>query len=73
MRRNLKNAREIKGLTQAEVAKRAGISREYYVQLEAGVRDPSFRVAFRIADVLGADPRHLFADVLEASARQKSA
>lgn len=40
------------GLTQAEVAQRAGIDRTYYNKIERG-KAPSVRVAMRIANALG--------------------
>ena len=72
MRTALRMARERKQLTQAQVAECVGISREYYVQLEAGQRDPSIRVAFRIGEVLDADPRWLFADVIDERAAESA-
>lgn len=64
MRSALRKARELKGLTQAEVAKAVGIDRVSYLHIEVGRRNPSTRVALRIADVLEDDPRVLFADLL---------
>lgn len=50
----LKRLREAKGLTQPEVARRAGITDEYVSMLESGVRrNPSLAVLIRIAKVLG--------------------
>lgn len=41
--------RKLMGLTQDEVAKKVGISRSYYNQIETGERNPSGPVALRIA------------------------
>ncbi len=41
---NLKSFREKKGLTQLEMANKLGISKSYYVGIELGSNDPSFRV-----------------------------
>lgn len=44
-RYNLKSFREKQGLNQLEMAKKLGISKSYYVAIELGNSDPSFRVA----------------------------
>lgn len=56
----LQSARNLKSLTQLEVATRAGISRTYYSQIENGERDPSTTTITNIAKVLGVD----IADIL---------
>ncbi|MFC3491222.1 helix-turn-helix transcriptional regulator [Glycomyces rhizosphaerae] len=40
-------------MTQAELAERAGASRQTIVNVEAGKYTPSLELAFRIADVFG--------------------
>lgn len=42
---NLKSFREKQGLNQQEMADKLGISKSYYVGIELGKNDPSFRVA----------------------------
>ena len=42
---NLKSFREKQGLNQQEMATKLGISKSYYVAIELGNADPSFRVA----------------------------
>lgn len=42
---NLKIFREKQGLKQLEMANKLGISKSYYVAIELGNTDPSFRVA----------------------------
>ncbi|MCL6445043.1 MAG: helix-turn-helix transcriptional regulator [Alicyclobacillus sp.] len=49
-------------LTQEEVAKRAGISRAYYANIEAGRRRSTIPVAKRIADALTTTVDYLFYD-----------
>jgi len=49
----LKRMREAKGLTQAALAKRAKVTREYVNKLEAGRHDPTVAVLQRLATVLG--------------------
>ena len=44
-RYNLKIFREKQGLNQQEMADKLGISKSYYVGIELGNSDPSFRVA----------------------------
>lgn len=42
---NLKSFREKQELNQLEMADKLGISKSYYVAIELGNADPSFRVA----------------------------
>ena len=44
-RYNLKSFREKQGLNQLEMPKKLGISKSYYVAIELGNCEPSFRVA----------------------------
>lgn len=55
MRDWLRELRHKRGLTQEEVAERAGIARTYYVQLEtgSGCKSLSPDTAMRVAKVLG--------------------
>jgi transcriptional regulator with XRE-family HTH domain len=53
MGRRLRRLREARGLTQAALAKRARITREYVVRLEAGRYDPTLSVSARLAKALG--------------------
>lgn len=65
VRLRLLEARRSLRLSQRQLAARAGITQAHYNLIERGLRDPSLQVAFRLAQVLGADPRDLFADVME--------
>ena len=49
----LKRLRLEKDLTQAAVAKKAGVTREYVNKLEAGRYDPTIGVLKRLANVVG--------------------
>ncbi|MGD0267239.1 MAG: helix-turn-helix transcriptional regulator [Candidatus Methylomirabilota bacterium] len=50
----VKQLREAKGLTQAELAEKAEISREYVALMESGVRaNPTIGTLKRLAKVLG--------------------
>ena len=49
----LKKLREAKDMSQATLAKKAGITREYVNKLEAGRYDPTVGVLQRLAKALG--------------------
>jgi transcriptional regulator with XRE-family HTH domain len=49
----IKRLREAKGLSQAVLARRAKITREYVNKLEAGRYDPTVGVVQRLAKALG--------------------
>jgi transcriptional regulator with XRE-family HTH domain len=49
----LKTLRESKGLTQEQLAKRAGISRAYLARLETGRHDPHLSRLRKLAKALG--------------------
>jgi transcriptional regulator with XRE-family HTH domain len=51
--KRLRVLREAAGRSQADVAKRAGLSRVFVNQLEAGTRDPSLSTLTRVAKALG--------------------
>lgn len=54
-RYNLKFFRQKKNLTQKEMAEKLGISKTYYVQIEQGTADPSFKICERIGEVFNYD------------------
>ena len=49
----IKILRKYHGLTQADLAKRAGISRPYLTEIETGKKDGSIRAMKALAEVLG--------------------
>lgn len=51
-------------LTHKAVASAAGISRSYYGHIENGIRNPSYKVASRIADFLKYPIEDLFPDMI---------
>ncbi|MGY5810126.1 helix-turn-helix domain-containing protein [Rhizobium sp. LEGMi198b] len=57
--RNLKVARQAKGLSQEELAFRAGIDRTYISSLERSVYNASIDVVDRLATVLGVEASEL--------------
>ena len=59
--KRLRTLREAAGRSQADVAKRAGLSRVFVNQLEAGTRDPSLSTLTRLAKALGVTLAELLA------------
>ncbi len=59
--RNLKRLRSAAGLSQEELAARAGLHRTYISSVEHGNRNVSIENIYAIAMALGADPRELLA------------
>jgi transcriptional regulator with XRE-family HTH domain len=51
----VRNARQARGWTQAELAERAGLSANYVARLERGELGASLFVAHRLCDALGID------------------
>ena len=49
MKNRLRELREERGLTQEELAKVLGVTRQTIIAIEKGRYDPSLRLAFRIA------------------------
>tara|TARA_R110002124_G_scaffold238531_1_gene403785 strand:- start:9969 stop:10190 length:222 start_codon:yes stop_codon:yes gene_type:complete len=60
--RNVRTIRLEAGLSQEELAFRAGLKRSYLSDLERGTRNPSVRALGRIADALGLAPSELLKD-----------
>ena len=56
---NLRRIRTEKGLSQEELALRAGIDRTYISSLERGVYSATVTMVGKIADVLGVEPAEL--------------
>jgi transcriptional regulator with XRE-family HTH domain len=57
--RNLRRLRLATGLSQEELAARAGLHRTYISSVERGQRNVSLENIFAIARALGSDPRDL--------------
>jgi len=60
VRKFLKEARKSKGLKQKDVADAVGISCAAYSNIEIGKRDPSVKLAKKIALLLGLDWTEFF-------------
>ncbi|QQS44567.1 helix-turn-helix transcriptional regulator [Candidatus Roizmanbacteria bacterium] len=52
---HLRKVREEKGLTQEDLAFKAGVNTAYYSHLERGVYSPTMFVIWRLAQALGLD------------------
>lgn len=58
----LRRIRALRGLTQAELAKRAAISRQAVAAIESGAYLPNVAVAVRLARVIGGTVEEIFGD-----------
>ena len=59
---DLLKARKSAGMTQHEIAEASGIQRSYYGLIETGQRNPTLKIAKRIASALDTDIEHVFPD-----------
>lgn len=58
---NLRTARRIKDITQAELAEQAGVDQTTISDIERGKnRNPSWETVKRISDALGVEPAEIF-------------
>lgn len=60
MNNRLRVLRAERGWTQAELAERAGVSRQTINVIEAGKYDPSLPLAFRLAEIFASRIEELF-------------
>ena len=60
MQVNVRKVRKKRGLTQEELARKVGVSRQTIVNVEQGRYKPSILLALKIAKVLDADVETLF-------------
>ena len=56
----LQNVRRRRGLTQAQLAEKAGVSLDLIAKLETGATAPSFKSIEQLAGALDADPAEFF-------------
>lgn len=56
---NIKKLREIKNLTQSELAEKIGITEKYFSALETGKKWGSFETLVALANALGVEPYEL--------------
>ena len=69
MKNRLRELREERGLTQEELAKALGVTRQTIIAIEKGRYDPSLRLAFRIARFFGKAVEDIFIYEGENNAR----
>ena len=62
MKNNLRDLREERGWTQADLALQLEVSRQTINALEAGRYDPSLPLAFKIARLIGRRIEDIFTD-----------
>ena len=60
--KNMRRVRNDLGLSQEEVAFRAGMKRSYLTDLEGSKRNPTVRALGRLAEALGVTPASLLED-----------
>jgi putative transcriptional regulator len=60
MRNSLKERRTAAGLTQEELGRRVGVSRQTIISIEGGRYDPSLELALRLGRFLGARVEEIF-------------
>ncbi|WP_297550661.1 helix-turn-helix transcriptional regulator [Thermococcus sp.] len=60
MKNRLRELREKKGLTQEELARALGVTRQTIIAIEKGKYDPSLKLAFRIARFFGVKIEDVF-------------
>jgi transcriptional regulator with XRE-family HTH domain len=56
---NVRRHRQLKGMTQEQLALEAGMERSYVSDLERGTRNPTVRALGRLAEALGVEPKEL--------------
>jgi putative transcriptional regulator len=60
MKNRLKVYRAMHDLTQEELAKKLGVSRQTIIAIERGKYDPSLKLAFKIAKLFGVKIEDIF-------------
>lgn len=64
MRNHLRERREARGWSQAELAERLAVSRQTVNAIETGKYDPSLPLAFKLARLFGEPIETLFDDAV---------
>ena len=57
---SIRAVREAQGMTQAELARRIGVTRQTVIAIEQGRYSPSLELAFQIAHVFGVPLEEVF-------------
>lgn len=71
MNERLKEARELSGKTQTQVALEANVSTRAYQYYESNQREPGVTTAILIADAIGVDDYHDFKELFGAATPRK--
>lgn len=65
--RRIKQAREVKGLTQEQLAEKVSLSASHMSVIERGIKPPKLETFVEIANVLEIDANSILTDVLSVS------
>jgi transcriptional regulator with XRE-family HTH domain len=65
--KQIKQAREVKGLTQEQLAEKVNLSASHMSVIERGIKPPKLETFFEIVNVLEVDVNSILADVLSVS------
>jgi putative transcriptional regulator len=57
-------------MTQAELAEKAGVSRQTIMAIEAGKYSPSLELAFAVADVFGVGIQEVFSHTVKTEEKE---
>jgi putative transcriptional regulator len=60
MKNSIREMRTAAGLTQEELGRKAGVSRQTIISIEGGRYDPSLALAMKLAGLLGSTVEDLF-------------
>jgi putative transcriptional regulator len=60
VKNSIKDLRSGAGLTQEELGRRAGVSRQTIISIEGGRYDPSLALAMKLSRLLGAPVEEIF-------------
>jgi len=60
MKNSIREMRTAAGLTQEELGRQAGVSRQTIISIEGGRYDPSLALALKLAGLLGSTVENLF-------------
>ena len=66
--RRIKEVRQTKGLTQEQLAERAGVSPSYISVIERGIKSPQLDTFVPVCNALGVSADALLMDVVDAAA-----
>ena len=59
-RKKIKELRKQYGLSVKDIANTVGISTSHYYKIEEGIRNPTLKIAKKIAEILGGNMEEIF-------------